>query len=78
MTALTVIPAKAGIHLDVAFAVAVALALAPALARHSREGGNPGTFHAFPATRKSKEESLSKLPIACGARVTFLCLPKEK
>ncbi|WP_354504416.1 hypothetical protein [Lysobacter sp. OAE881] len=92
MTALTVIPAKAGIHLDVAFAVAVALALAlalalvlalalalaPALARHSREGGNPGTLHAFPATRKSKEESQSKLPIACGARVTFLCSHKEK
>ncbi|WP_396615384.1 hypothetical protein ACHZ97_13855 [Lysobacter soli] len=78
MDHITVIPAKAGIHRDVAVAVAVAVALALALARHSREGGNPGTFHAFPATRKSKEESQSKLPIACGARVTFLCSHKEK
>jgi hypothetical protein len=39
---------------------------------------HPWTFHAFPSTLKSKEESLARLPIACGARVTFLCLPKEK
>src|SRR5690242_15741791 len=37
---------------------------------------HPGTFHAFPSTPKSKEESLAKLPIACGARVTFLCSHK--
>ncbi|WP_396617012.1 hypothetical protein ACHZ97_06085 [Lysobacter soli] len=74
----TVIPAKAGIHFDLAAAVAVAVAVAIALARHSREGGNPGTFHALPVARQSKEESLAKLPIACGARVTFLCSHKEK
>jgi hypothetical protein len=73
---LLVIPAKAGIHPDLAAAAAIAVAVA--LARHSREGGNPATFHAFPVARQSKEESLAKLPIACGARVTFLCLPKEK
>ncbi|WP_147298591.1 hypothetical protein [Lysobacter soli] len=76
MSHITVIPAKAGIHRDVAFAFAFAFALA--LARHSREGGNPWTFHAFPVVRQSKEESPAKLPIACGARVTFLCSHKEK
>ncbi|QGW64507.1 hypothetical protein GOY17_05975 [Lysobacter soli] len=78
----TVIPAKAGIHFDLAAAAAAAaaaaVAVAIALARHSREGGNPGTFHALPVARQSKEESLAKLPIACGARVTFLCSHKEK
>ncbi|UTA54956.1 hypothetical protein L3D22_03700 [Lysobacter soli] len=63
---LTFIPAKAGIHLAVA------------LARHSREGGNPGTFHAFPVMFEEQRRITTKLPIACGARVTFLCLSKEK
>ncbi|QGW65813.1 hypothetical protein GOY17_13385 [Lysobacter soli] len=39
---------------------------------------HPWTFHALAVARQSKEESPAKLPIACGARVTFLCSHKEK
>ncbi|MFE0501862.1 hypothetical protein ACFW0P_13875 [Lysobacter soli] len=39
---------------------------------------HPWAFHAFSVVRQSKEESPAKLPIACGARVTFLCSHKEK
>ncbi|HEY0502698.1 MAG TPA: hypothetical protein VGD42_04300, partial [Lysobacter sp.] len=77
MSHITVIPAKAGIHFDLAAAAAAAAAVAIALARHSREGGNPGTFHASLVASKSKEESLAKLPIACGARVTLLLLAQS-
>ena len=41
------------------------------------KAGIHGLSTLYPAS-KSKEESLARLPIACGARVTFLCLPKEK
>jgi len=66
-TTFTVIPAKAGTHL--AFAVAVIPAKA---------GTQAVTQSALRSAAQSKEGSPAKLPITCGARVTFLCSHKEK